>query len=196
MKQLLCIITFVVFVSCVDKNEKITPISKISDGQISDSEIYEVINFMVDSLNSECPNKTKYLIESQTLEPRLLKRILDQVNELDSIFSKKDVDFIRKQAKSFFEFKLKQEFVKQKIVIPKDSLEVLITDKYNSQIYRDNLEKKYGTYRFIGIAMPLFSLDKSIVIVARDCDIGGGVDIYRKENGKWVLIRNLIAWIS
>ena len=193
MKQLLLPIIIVSFLSCVDKTRDEKQTVQIQTDKISDYEIYDVVNVMIDS-SSECANHTKYLTEIETLHPRLLKSILDQVSELDSIFSNKDVDFISEQAKAFFEFKLKQEFVKQKVVIPKDSLEILKTDKYNSQIYRDNLEKKYGSFMLPGIALPLFSCDRNTVIVTRDCGIGGGVEIYRKRNGKWIVLLGLISW--
>jgi hypothetical protein len=170
MKQLLVISTVFLFLSCM-KNDK--NIYKVQNDQISDTEIYEVINFIIDSSYSECINTTKYLTEDEEFS-RTMNRNLERIKELDTIFSKQDIEFIYKQATKVDQFHLNQKLVLRKTVIPSDSLKLLITDKYNSQIYRDNYQKKYGTNKLVSTALPLFSLDRNTVIISTSCGMGFG----------------------
>ena len=195
MKPLLILLTIIAISSCRQNNPGGNRTFQLQSQEISEYEIYGVINTMIDPSNSDCTNHTKYIVGMNWLEnTKFLNQLFDLVDDQDSLLTKKDVEFIRFQAKSFFDFELKQEFLKYNIFIPEDSLEILKTDKYNGQIYRENLERKYGTYRLPGISLPLFSIDRNVVIVTRDCFIGGGVDIYRKENDKWILVRSLLGW--
>jgi hypothetical protein len=101
----------------------------------------------------------------------------------------------------YINFKLKSNLIPGKIIIPLDSIEVL--DKHNREYnqFWDDYHKKYGNGGFRNISLPLFSIDKSTVIIKTGYSCGGlcgngGIYIFRKINGKWKKINQLSEWVS
>ncbi len=197
-KILLILIPFLIF-SC-KKNEN-TESVRIKNELVSDKEIYEVIISVIGPPIKDSLMSTNYITEDISMkfieeEPDFLKD-----GSLDTLFTPKDIEFIKKQIKTINNFKLKQELLEGKIVIPSDTLAKFHTIKNGERTFWDNYRRKYGYKCFYTIGLPLFSLDRKTVITISGFTCGGlngggATEVYRKVNGKWILIATLRSWVS
>ena len=163
---------------------------------IDDVTIYEFINSFIAA-------DTMYLKRCNTIVGRHhLPMFMDksdslQISNTDTLFTKRDVDFIFKQARYSQLFKVDQRKLTQKkhVILP-EICEVFGDDHSE---YWDNVHKQYGALCFV--SMPLFSLDRKTALIGISYSNSifngfGGRYIYRKVKGKWVLIASLSEWVS
>jgi hypothetical protein len=156
----------------------------ISIDRIPDSLTYSVINFLIANKNANPDLHSKYLIDKQMI-PFIFYFKDDSIalTKLDTLFTRKDIDFIFSQEKQFSSFKINPTRIRGKIILNADSI-----DRYNHR-------------PLSSISFPLFNLDKSIFIVRTFYSCGmlcgkGGIYMYKKEKSKWVLIETISSWIS
>lgn len=196
MKSKFSILSFILFVSLIVscKNKSITETSAPRQ-LVNDTLIYNFINAVsTDSLGlGQCETFADFdmLPYFQTNSDSL------SLTSLDTLLGKTDINYIFEQAE-YRNFRLKPDLLKDKVVIPIDTIELFNPDKTPQEYYR-NLLKKYGPICFI--KLPLFSIDKQTAVVDISMGCGalcgkGGRYLYRKVNGKWILVKTLDEWIS
>ena len=204
MKQNLYILTIICFliISC-KKNETVekskTDEKKVSIKKklVSEKEIYEVINVVLGSLNYDELSNSNYVTEDVLMK----YNFRENDYKLDTIFTQKDIQFIRKQFNEVENFRLNQNLLTNKVTIPRDTLAKFQNSKRGKPNFWINYTKKYGNKGFYTIGLPLFSLDRKTVIIISGFHCGGlcGVgttEIYKKVNGKWISISTLESWVS
>ncbi|WP_136669320.1 hypothetical protein [Flavobacterium sp. H122] len=198
---ILITISFLIF-SCkktetVEKNKTVENNLIHKKQLVSEKEIYEVINVVLGSLKHDELIKTNYVTEDVLMKFNFKEKDY----KLDTLFSKKDIQFIRKQLIEVDNFRLNQNLLISKVVIPRDTLSKFQNNKSRKHSFWDNYTKKYGNKGFYTMGLPLFSLDKKTVIITSGFHCGGlcGVgttEIYKKVNGKWTSISTLESWVS
>lgn len=184
------LITFFVFliISCQDFES--TKIVKNQNNEITESEIYEVINFiLIDMKKSDSLEnyQGKYIVD-KTTEPFFITNNQNSKMKLKKYFTNSDFNFMENQLKESKNFKLEQSKIIIKTIISKDTLDNLIDN--NSPKRRDefiiNFEKKFGKYYYNEFSLPLFSIDKKTVLIEIKSFLGGGrLIILKKKNQKW-----------
>lgn len=184
------LITFLVslIISCQDFES--TKIVKNQNNEITESEIYEVINFiLIDMKKSDSLEnfQGKYIVD-KTTEPFFITTNQNSKKKLKKYFTNSDFNFMENQLKKSKNFKLEQSKIIIKTIISKDTLENLIDN--NSPQMRDefmiNYEKKFGKYYYDEFSLPLFSVDKKTVLIEINSFLGGGrLIILKKKNQKW-----------
>jgi hypothetical protein len=184
------LITFLVslIISCQDfESNKIV---KNQNNEITESEIYEVINFiLIDMKKSDSLEnyQGKYIVD-KTTEPFFITNNQNSKMKLKKYFINSDFNFMENQLKESKNFKLEQSKIIRKTIISKDTLDNLIDN--NSPKRRDefiiNFEKKFGKYYYNEFSLPLFSIDKKTVLIEIKSLLGGGrLIILKKKNQKW-----------
>jgi hypothetical protein len=204
MKQnfhILIIICFLLL-SCkknetVEKNKAVENKFIIEKKLVSEKEIYEVINVVLGSINYDELSDSNFVTEDVFMK----YNFKENDYKLDTLFTKKDIQFIRKQFNEVENFRLNQNLLKNMVVIPKDTLSKFQNDKRGKHNFWDNYSKKYGNKGFYTIGLPLFSYDKKTVIITIGFHCGGlcgggSTEIYKKVNGKWISISTLESWVS
>ncbi len=161
MRKLISISTIFLLLSC--KQEAKT--------EVTDFEIYEVINLML-------------LNESEILA----------LEKLNLGISKSDVKFIQLQNKNRSTFKLNQKLLENSISISRDTLTRMKQTNLELSFWKRFIEK-YHEKELFSISLPLFSKDKNTALVSTSficatC-LNSETMIYRKVNGKWKLIEVL-----
>ncbi|WP_412464419.1 hypothetical protein [Flavobacterium mekongense] len=176
----------------------------------------------VEEKKSEVPEKYQTLVENQTIysllnsdalaENKVFKNCENVLNrqtmfyigydsvvlkKVDTLFTKKDKEFISKQYRNGVRFILDQKFLKHKKVIEYDT--TMMAEK-KSRIYWNKMLEKYHCIGMIHT--PLFNLKKDLAIVEIGYNCGvlcgeGGTYIYRlNKYGKWELYLTIEKWIS
>jgi hypothetical protein len=192
------LIIFLLF-SCKQK-ESVNEI-KTEKELVTELELYEVINFMLPAIKSNNQMNSNYVTEDVMMKIVSKENNYLELDKMDSLFTKNDAEFIKKQLKGIDKFKLKQKLMLDKIIIPSDTLSKFQNNKINSLGFWENYRQKYGNKGFHTISLPLFSLDKKTVIITIGFHCGGlcgggATEIYKKINGKWTLIKTLNNWVS
>ncbi len=202
-KHILISLIIISFFSC--KNESIKQKNGFKEDKqielVKEEKIYEVINFVLDSIIKHSEENTNY-VTGETMF------FMDQdstdyfgISKMDSIFSEKDVKFILQQRKIRMDFNLKNDLLKNKIVIPKDTLVKFSEKQKGASEFWDKFWKKYGNKGFYSISKPLFSLDNKTVIITFGINCGSlcgewKTVIYKKTKHKWKLIKVLQITVS
>lgn len=199
MKKILFLLIPFLILSC-KKNENI-PGVQLENKLVSEKEIYEVLISVLGTTSKDRLMSTNYITEDISMKFIEVEPAFLGERSLDTFFTPKDIDFIKKQIKTINNFKLKQELLEGKIVIPSDTLAKFQTNKNGKGTFWDNYTRKYGNNCFYSISLPLFSLDRKTVITISSINCGslgggGATEVYRKTNGKWMLIATLSNWGS
>jgi len=160
---------------------------------IIDSTNYFVINHNFSVLDE---NDWKFFSHSLRKTDPNIKIVIEPddsiVLQSDSIFSKKDIEYIKQQVDENKEFKID----KNKISSP---------EKFISQNELEQILKHWRNYKgkqYVNFSIPLFNLKKDkCIIKAESCGInplgcGGSVTVLQKKNGKWVELRNIYNWVN
>ena len=213
----------IILLSCNRKN------SAEDSGPVTDSMISEVVNFIIDEY-SDCEvvlGGTRYdatyssAIDTDSVHGnvKLFCNQLERINwlrlfdtkfdsimleKLDSLFTDDDFDFMYSQLKGISNFKLCGDLVHAKRIISNDTLDALeksIQVKKPEAYFWTIFHDKYGEGSMCNISMPLFSRNKSLVIVhssSMQAGLGGHGEtvVYKKEEGKWVHLLSLMGWIA
>ena len=189
MKSLL--VFFLAFItSC--QNFESSKIVKNKYNEISESEIYEIINLvLIDMKKSDSLENYQYkYIVDKTTKASYLTDSPNSKKNLKKYFTDSDFKFMDEQLKENENFKLKQHKIVRKTIISKDTLDNLIYN--NSPKKRDeyiiNYGEKFGNYYYDQLSLPLFSIDKKTVLIEINSFLGGGqLIILKKKNQNWEL---------
>lgn len=120
------------------------------------------------------------------------------LEKIDTLFSKKDKEFIVKQYKNSIHFILDQKLLKHKNIIEYDT--TMLATREKSRAYWDKLLEKYHCIETI--SLPLFNLKKDMAIVQISYNCGilcgeGGTYIFKlNRSGEWELYLKFEEWIS
>lgn len=118
----------------------------------------------------------------------------------DSIFAIKDSSYYKNQDRKLINFNLQKSKIKKK-------LDFITTDeilKLSAQYERDfwkQFQKKYGDKCIRTFSVPFFNKNKTVCIVENSMSCGplyggGSTSIYKKVNGKWVVLKIYDIWVS
>jgi hypothetical protein len=212
MKKLLYILFCITLVSCNSKTEEIKEgeVIVFSDNgtTIYENDIYEVINGVYEGYLSEIKrhkkDETLYLVyllrfvdfEDTGLNENGIKNYLKNLAEQDLI-EEKDIEFIHQQVQNSKEFELDQNRIKDFELIRKDTLYQLQLSSKTRNDFGCEIINRYGYSEILTISLPLFTIDKNTIIVSTGLyTLGGRTTIYKKENGKWIWVKDISMWIS
>ncbi|PKW19999.1 hypothetical protein [Flavobacterium lindanitolerans] len=193
MRKIFYILLFPLIINCSKNNNSDT---------VSEEDIYSILNFVISTelpRFSNTPGKS-YITESFTnFSLSSQEEYLN--NNPDSLFNKKDIEFIHQQMEDAVDFKLNQNFIKSKTVISFDSLLKLRNKGERTWKFWERFSKKYGKHEYFSISKPLFSVDKKTAIVSYGFHCGslcgeGLTEIYRLVNEKWIRIKTIETWVS
>lgn len=185
------LVFFLAFItSC--QNFESSKIIKNKNNEISESEIYEIINLvLIDKKKSDSLEnyQGKYIVD-KTTKASYLNDSPNSKKNLKKYFTDSDFKFMDEQLKENENFKLEQHKILRKTIISKDTLDNLIYN--NSPKKRDeyiiNYGGKFGNYYYDQFSLPLFSIDKKTVLIEINSFLGGGRSIIlNKKNQKWEL---------
>jgi hypothetical protein len=148
--------------------------------KINNQDIYEVINSFLKDRGS------KYITENRML---LNDNELIEIKNLDTLFSKNDVEFIKVQNIQRESFILNEKFTKGFTVISLDSLQRMRDDKTQKVNFWTSFNEKYHQKELLTVSLPLFSIDKNIAIITTNtiCStcINSTTWVYKRINGEW-----------
>jgi hypothetical protein len=189
--------------------------------EISDFSIYDVINSIVGNkslcnffVTSSGPlnhggfalsqgadtSKEGYLnfFALKMYETGLSRDSMGLQKMLDTLFTIEDIKFMLHQLQTDHNFKLKSEFMDGVKIYPSDSIQTLVKPKS----WKELMKESSLSFAYCSVSLPLFSLDKSLVMVhtsrcsGEGFGSGGETCVYKKRNGKWISIATLFSWIS
>lgn len=186
--------------SSCNKNSKEITIQTISPPKqlVDNKTIYEFLNYCLNNKSADfefCDD----IMNRDLLPYYIINEDSAIVSELDTILNKNDIEFVLKQANYSPHFKLDPEYLKGKNIIALDTIKSFTVNNEVRSSYWENLHKRYGSVCFI--RMPLFSRDFKTAIVDIGIHCGtlcgeGGRYVYKKKEGKWVLIATINEWVS
>lgn len=118
----------------------------------------------------------------------------------DSIFSVKDSIYYKNQSNLIINFKLNKNRVNHQLNYISDE-ELYRLREIGKSDFWEEFEKKYGNRCIESFSLPFFNKEKTICIVqnSMSCgplDGGGKTIIYKKKNGKWVVLKTFDQWVS
>lgn len=190
-KNYLYFICLFAVVSCINRtNTKTVSNEKL----IPDSLICATINYFA---NDTMINEFKFC--NRFIDKSRIKVLTEEdslrILELNSIFSKEDLDFIFKQNTNSLNFK-SGEYLNSKVLISYDTIA-----KFNHENFWTEYHKRFGDKDFGSIGLPLFSKNYTTVIIKYSrhygrLNSGGGTFIFKKVDSHWVKIMCLDSWIS
>lgn len=171
---------------------------EISNDKLSNTDLEYIYNISVPKeLNFE--QKITNLLSNEEIPPPPGGRIRISV---DSIFNKQDVESMLLQEKTNLKFQFDSNRINSKVnFIDQQQFKKLIEENLPAKEYWKKFRKIFGNKCLRTYSVPYFSKTKNICIVifSESCDSlwGRGVTgIYKKENGKWKLIKTSGNWVS
>ena len=165
---------------------------------------YEVLNQLIKSDSATLG--FNHFIYNSTLSPVNIDIEDNEIRPLgidlkyDSIFLQKDSGYYKNQERHVLNFKLDKSRIKSKLkYITGQELQELQEIKKSN--FWTEFDKKYGHNCIRRFSVPFFNKDKTMCIVqnSMSCgplDGGGNTIIYKKKNGKWVVLRTFDQWVS
>ena len=190
MKKLALILLAIFFISCNKKTE-------LKKELVSEKEIYEVLNtVLIPYEKDNIPLDSNYVSYDQIDVFEMIKHDSLLSVKINSAFSKNDIKFINEQRKNIKKFELKQSLLSNIVVIPMDTINKFLKNNFWSKYYQ-----KYGHRGYNEISLPLFSIDKNVVLmsISYNCGSlcgGGSVWIFKKVNGKWQFYKPITSSAS
>lgn len=185
MKTLLFYASIIFFaISCGTNKQNELRSQKIVKPLIDDSTIYSAINYLLTDTTYNHFLKYERISEKwQIAFPFQLKNDSLELRRLDTFFSDNDIEFILKQKKMFYQFKVDRSKIRNRIIVSEDSLDLV-----------QNLPYSFVT-------LPLFNIkkDKFIICFGYYCGVlcaEGGTYIYERKGEKWVRLKIFSEWIS
>lgn len=192
MKKIFYLILILHFVSCKQN-------SKDNKNLVPNDEVYGIINYILKNDLQEKDSKYNYLSEEFPLENPNNQYF--GIEEMDTIFSKKDIEFMKLQMDNRYHFRIENSLIQDRTVISFDSLNKLFKENERSEKFWERFEKKYKAKKFSAISLPIFSVDYKTVLISFGNHCGslcgsGKTVIYKKVNGKWKQIKTISFWVS
>lgn len=165
---------------------------------------YEVLNQLIK--NDSETLEFNHFIYNSTLSPVNIDVEDNEIRSLgidlkyDSIFLQKDSVYYKNQERAVLNFKFDKSRIKinLKYITGQELQKLQEIKKSNFWI---EFDKKYGDNCICRFSVPFFNKEKTICIVqnSMSCgplDGGGKTIIYKKKNGKWVVLKTFDQWVS
>lgn len=163
---------------------------------VSDTLVSRTLNYFIKTKLKDTIGG-KYL--NKTIFPVLSKEDSLNILRLTSIFTKADMDYIFKQNTNsrFFEI---NKFVENLQLVSADTLRAFRNTKDIDDFW-SKFHEKYGDGGFVEISVPIFSLNRELIIIRYSYSCGGlcgsgFTTIFKKNGDEWDELRVLDAWIS
>jgi hypothetical protein len=159
---------------------------------ISDSLIYDFMRYKIALINEEDSNKVFLVNNAEFFCNKNDSMSIVKLDTLSNqnIFNPSDLPFIFDQIKLSNSYLYRQDALSNTILIPLDTIYKLAE---NDEFW-SNYRLKYTDSRgFWSLSVPIFSIDKQIVIQNERFSCGGlcgggGTYVYRKIKNSWKLI--------
>lgn len=199
MKQYIFLFLFLI-ISC-KKNESNIKVS-LKDETLDLK--YEVLNQLIE--NDSIAHYHKSFIYMKTLLPATINKDSNDVRPLgvdlkyDSIFLVKDSAYYKNQEKINLKFKLDKSKIKGSLRYMTDQeFQKMRENPLNN--FWDEFYKKYEHKCMRSYSVPFFIKDKTMCVVQNSTSCGildgiGYIGIYKKINGKWIMVSSYSHWIS
>lgn len=165
---------------------------------IVEQEIYEFMNSNIFDVDSILVDKREFMkINCFTLKHSSdLRKFIN--SQTDSILTSYDKKFMKSQIENQTYLWDQDKLINVWCLTPRDLNKVQETDTLD---YWGTFRKLFGNYGHHHYSKPIFNKDKNIVLIEHsgqgDWLIGSGnILLFRKENGKWKLIKEQNLWIS
>ncbi|MDQ8142968.1 hypothetical protein [Chryseobacterium sp. CFS15] len=118
----------------------------------------------------------------------------------DSIFAMKDSSYYKNQDRNLINFHLQKSRIKNKLDFVTTDEILNLSIKYERNFWKQ-FRKKYGDKCIQTFSVPFFNKNKTVCIVQNSMSCGrlyggGSTSIYKKVNGKWVVLRTFDQWVS
>lgn len=118
----------------------------------------------------------------------------------DSIFAIKDSFYYKNQDRNLINFNLQKSRIKNKLDFVTTDEILNLSIKYERNFWKQ-FQKKYGDKCIQTFSVPFFNKNKTLCIVQNSMSCGplyggGSTSIYKKVNGKWVVLRTFDQWVS
>ncbi|AZA72359.1 hypothetical protein [Chryseobacterium indoltheticum] len=118
----------------------------------------------------------------------------------DSIFAMKDSSYYKNQDRNLINFNLQKSRIKNKLDFVTTDEILNLSIKYERNFWKQ-FRKKYGDKCIQTFSVPFFNKNKTVCIVQNSMSCGplyggGSTSIYKKVNGKWVVLRTFDQWVS
>lgn len=118
----------------------------------------------------------------------------------DSIFSINDSVSYKDQSEQIVNFKLNKNRINQQLNYISDEDLYRLREIKKSGFWEE-FEKKYGNKCIESFSVPFFNIERNICVVEYSSSCGflnavGSILIYKKVNGKWVVLRRFGHWVS
>lgn len=183
MKVLLILFLAIFYFPLLGQNHEVHKVTR--------EEIYEFIN---QKLHDSTILLNRLFVVEDTSE------IMDAVRRDTSLFRLEDVSFIQKQLEA-------KNMKLRKSKLTKTAVRLIPWRKVKRYFRRKNLVKGWEKFHkkvgpsYEGFGIPLFSVDKQVVIFTSwgSCGPlcgGGDICIYKKVNGKWEFHEIISMWMS
>lgn len=151
---------------------------------IDDSTVNSVVTYLFKNDSSNPFLKYENVLETAEM-PFYLSFSTDSIEivKLDSIFTSKDIEYMKAQKNQFFKFKLDQSKFEYKTFISKDSLDIS------------------KSYPYCYISFPVFTADKNKFIIRTGYVCGAlcaedAIFIYEKRGTDWKIIKVINQTVS
>lgn len=118
----------------------------------------------------------------------------------DSIFAMKDSSYYKNQDRNLINFHLQKSRIKNKLDFVTTDEILNLSIKYERNFWKQ-FREKYGDKCIQTFSVPFFNKNKTVCIVQNSMSCGslyggGSTSIYKKVNGKWVVLRTFDQWVS
>ena len=188
LKKIILILFLIINISCNHK----TISEKIDENHIvSDKEVYSFLSLIL-------KNESKSITECRN------ENVIGLINEnyeLKKMLTHKDLIFIKKQIKNDKKFNLNPEYLDGFNVISQKRIKKEFSESKSMCMFWKKFEKNYGTTSLFSISLPIFSLNKKIVIISTELLSKGGfgyngIVVYLRTKGRWKLYKKYTSSIS
>ncbi|WP_312075846.1 hypothetical protein [Chryseobacterium sp.] len=167
---------------------------KAQNKNISEQEIYDVINFILKNGTVKYHKELKLLTE----DPNITTDQFFDKKLLQTYFDEKNADFILEQFFASKDFRLSYKYIIDRQIIHIDKMLSYKTVKGGLWSF---LADKYKEEGFMFVGKPLFTLDKKSVIITYGyycgglCGKGSRV-ILKKVNNNWAIEKEVSGFVS
>lgn len=118
----------------------------------------------------------------------------------DYFFAIKDSFYYKNQDRYLVNFNLQKSRIKKKLDFVTTDEILNLSIKYKRDFWKQ-FRKKYGDKCIQTFSVPFFNKNKTVCLVQNSMSCGslyggGSTSIYKKVNGKWVVLKTYDIWVS